>query len=146
MRKEEEAARRAEEAGGRLLAFRQYAVAYALAPEGEAEDRLADALVRVWKGANPKPGYPTALAGYLAQAQAHASAGRHEEAAVLYRHATRFCPWCAEAHYNLALILGEYRKYPEAVRALRRAQALLPEGPESDEIEGTLIAWELIGP
>ena len=105
---------------------------------------MADALIRLWKAANPKPGYPTALRRYLAQGQAAARDRRHEEAAVAYRQAARFCPWCAEANYNLAVILGEYQQYAEAKVALKRALELLPEGPEAQEASGTLIIWEAL--
>lgn len=141
---EEAAGKRAEEEGSPLAAFRRYALAYALSEEGQAEDRLADALIRTWKAATPRPDYPPGLKRMLAQAEACARDRRHEEAAVLYRQAARFCPWCAQAHYNAAMILGEYRQYAEAAKTLKRAVALLPEGPEVQEAQGALFTWETL--
>lgn len=142
---EEAEGKRAEEGGSLLAAFRHYAVAYALSLEEEGEGPLADALIRVWTRARPRPGYPPGLAYLLAQAQLYASQRRHEEAAVAYRQAARFCPWSAEAHYNAGMILGEYRRYGPAAESLKRARELLPEGPEAQEVDGMLITWELLG-
>ncbi len=144
-REEEAAGRGAEAEGSHLAAFRHYAAAYALSPAGADEDRLAEALIRTWKACSPKPAYPPALRTFLARAQFLAGEGSHEEAAAAYHQAARFCPWCAEAHFNEALILGEYQRYPEALRALRRALALLPEGPDAQEAEGMLLTWEMLG-
>ncbi len=144
-RQEEAAARAAEEERSFLAAFRHYAVAYALTVDEAGEERLADALIGAWKRCTPRPGYPMALVRFLAQGQAHARARRHEEAAIAYRQAARFCPWCAEAHYNQALILGEYRRYGQAATAMRRAREILPDGPEAQEAEGMLLTWELLG-
>ena len=90
------------------------------------------------------PGYPPPLKGYLAKGQALVQQRLHEQAAIAYRQAARYCPWAAEAHFNAALILGEYRHYPQAAAAMRRARALLPEGPQAQEAEGMLVTWELL--
>jgi tetratricopeptide (TPR) repeat protein len=142
---EETDAKRAEQEGSWLAAFRRYAVAYALSLQEEGEGDLADGLIRCWKKANPRPSYPPGLKFYLAQAQLLAGQQRHEDAASVYRLAARFCPWCAEAHFNQAMILGEYQRYAQAVPALKRALELLPDGPEYDEAQGALLTWELLG-
>lgn len=142
---EEAAARRAEAEGSPLAAFRHFAAAYALTVEPEQEDALADSLIRCWQSTKPRPGYPPALKTFLARAQFLAGEGNHEEAAAAYRQAARFCPWCAEAHLNEGLILGEYQRYPEAIRAMRRALALLPQGLDAQEAEGMLLTWEMLG-
>lgn len=141
----EAAGQRAEDAGARLSAFRKYAEAYALTIEPEAEERLTEALIRTWVAARPRPGYPPELKRYLAQAQLYAQRGSHEEAGVAYWQAARFCPWCAEAHYNQAVIMGEYRQYGRSAAAMKRALALLPEGPETSEANGLLFTWETLG-
>jgi tetratricopeptide (TPR) repeat protein len=145
-REEEEAGRDAETEGSPLAAFRHYAEAYALSAAGDEEDRLAGELIRAWKACSPRPAYPPALKTFLARGQFFAGEGSHEEAAAAYHQAARFCPWCAEAHFNEAVILGEYQRYPEAIRALRRAMTLLPEGPDAQEAEGMLLTWEMLGP
>ncbi len=146
-RAEEAAGRDAEAEGSPLAAFRHDALAYALSPPGAEEDRLAEVLLRSWQACAPRPAYPPALKTFLARAQFLAGEGNHEEAAAAYRQAARFCPWCAEAHFNEALILGEYQRYPEALRAMRRALVLLPSGsPDAQEAEGMLLTWEMLGP
>ena len=141
---ERAAAAGAEAEGSLLNAFRHAVAAYALSLEGEDEATQAETLVRLWKAASPRPGYPPGLKWHLARAQALAATRRHEEAALAYAQASRFCPWSAEAAYNAAMILGEYQRYAQAVPLLKRALALLPPGPEAQEAEGALFLWETL--
>lgn len=143
-RQEEALALAAEAEGSALAAFRHWATAYALTV-GEAEEmRRADALIAAWTRCRLRPGYPLPLKRYLARGQALVQQRLHEQAAIAYVQAARYCPWAAEAHFNAALLLGEYQHYPKAVAAMRRARALLPEGPQAQEAEGMLVTWELL--
>ena len=100
-----------------------------LVPGSADEERLAGTLGRVWKLCKPRPGFPPPLKRYLAQAPficGSAKGGRRCDGGALL-------PWCAEAFFNRALILG-IPAVCEAVSAMKRGGT--SSGGRNCEAEG----------
>jgi formylglycine-generating enzyme required for sulfatase activity len=53
-------------------------------------------------------------------------------------------PWWAEGHFKLALILGETKKYGDALREMKRDLLLAPDSPEAREAQDRIYQWESV--
>lgn len=67
---------------------------------------------------------------------------RFSDAAKLYRDALKVSPYWSDARYNRALILGELKRYPEAVAEMQRYLKLEPNSPERRAIQDKIYEWQ----
>ena len=70
--------------------------------------------------------------------------GKFEEAAKEYRKAVQFAPYIAKLYFNTAMISGELKKYPQAVRYMKTYLNLAPEAPNVRAAQDQIYKWEFM--
>jgi formylglycine-generating enzyme required for sulfatase activity len=101
-------------------------------------------VVNQYQAANPKPVMPEVARKYRVQAEFAVQEKRFDQAIELYGKALEIAPWWAEGHYNLALTLGETKKYRDAMREMRRFLLLAPDAPEARNAQDKIYQWESV--
>jgi len=59
-----------------------------------------------------------------------------------YAKALAIAPWWPEGRFNRALILGELKRYSEAVREMKRYLQLVPDAPNARASQDKIYEWE----
>ncbi len=77
-------------------------------------------VVAKYLAANPKPTLTEEARKFKVQAEFAAQEKRFDKAVELYGKALSIAPWWAEGHYQLALSLGESKKYRKAMAEMKR--------------------------
>lgn len=106
----------------------------------DATDPFQD-VVAQYRAANPKPEMPEVARKYKVQAEFAVQEKRTAQAIELYGKALEVAPWWPEGHYNLALVLGETKKYRAAMREMRRYLLLAPEARLAQD---KIYQWESV--
>lgn len=113
-------------------------------------DDVADSFQQVadqYRAAKPKPVMPESARKFKVQAEFAAQEKRLDQAIELYGKALEITPWWPEGHYGLALVLGEKKKYLDALREMKRYLMLAPEGAEARAAQDKIYQWEsVVGP
>src|SRR4029077_856471 len=65
-----------------------------------------------------------------------------DKAVELYGKALEIAPWWPEGHFNRALIMGETRKYGEAIREMKHYLLLVPDAPDAGASQDKIYQWE----
>jgi tetratricopeptide (TPR) repeat protein len=99
-------------------------------------------VVRKYLAANPKPGLPEEARKYKVQAEFAMQEKQFDKAAGLYGKALEIAPWWPEGHFNRALILGETKKYWEAMREMKRYLLLAPNASNARAAQDKIYQWE----
>lgn len=99
-------------------------LAQVLVGRGPGDQRLAVGYMRVVRAARPDSAPIAAATGTILTA-----GGLIYEAEAVLREAIRLEPGSAEAHNNLAVVLGKLKKHKEALAEQREAARLDPEDP-----------------
>lgn len=102
-----------------------------------------DEVAAKYVAAKPKPVLPEAARKFKVQAEFMVQEKQSDKAAVLYGKALDIAPWWPEGHFKLALLLGEAKKYRDAMREMKRYLQLEPEGNEARAAQDKLYQWEL---
>jgi formylglycine-generating enzyme required for sulfatase activity len=97
-----------------------------------------------YRAANPKPVMSELARKFRVQAEFAVQEKRLEQAIELYGKALEVAPWWPEGHYNLALLLGENKKYQDALREMKRYMLLAPEAPEARTAQDKIYQWESV--
>ena len=113
----------------------------AYADNGSAEFQE---VVNKYHAANPKPEMPELARKFRVQAEFAAQEKRLDKAIELYRKALDIVPWWPEGHYNLALVLGETKKYRDAMAEMQRYLLLSPAAPEARTAQDKIYQWESV--
>jgi formylglycine-generating enzyme required for sulfatase activity len=113
----------------------------AYADNGSAEFQE---VVNKYLAANPKPEMPELARKFRVQAEFAAQEKRLDKAIELYRKALDIVPWWPEGHYNLALVLGETKKYRDAMAEMQRYLLLSPAAPEARTAQDKIYQWESV--
>lgn len=85
---------------------------------------------------------PAAAAQSSSEARISANAGRVDEAIALIEKALAVAPEWPAGHYNLAILLSQEGKYPEAVNEMNTYLALLPTAPNASLAEKLVARWQ----
>jgi len=101
-------------------------------------------VVTQYQAANPKPVMPEVARKFRVQAEFAVQEKRLDQAIDLYRKTLDIVPWWPEGHYNLALVLGETKKYREAMREMSRYLLLAPEALETRAAQDKIYQWESV--
>jgi len=109
----------------------------------DAKDSFQE-VVNQYKSANPKPVMPEMARKYKVQAEFAAQEKRFDKAIELYGKALEIVPWWPEGHFNLALALGEAKKYKQAMLEMNRYLLLAPEAPEARAAQDKIYQWESV--
>lgn len=88
------------------------------------------------------PDLPEGAREYRVQAKDAFAQKRFEDAVTLYGKALRVAPWWPEGHFNQALILGEAACYEEAIAAMNRYIALVPDAPDVRAARDKIYQWK----
>jgi hypothetical protein len=112
----------AEEQGRTGEALHAWGLAYRYLPEADFEEQR-DRFVEACAAQEPGTASPFAIDQARVATEA-LDRGHLAEALSAYRRAVAAAPWWAEAHHNLALLLGSLALYPEARRQMGWYQAL----------------------
>ncbi|OIQ94439.1 serine/threonine-protein kinase pkn1 [mine drainage metagenome] len=94
--------------------------------------------------ANPKPVLSEEAHKYKVQAEFAVQEKRNDKAIELYGKALEIAPWWPEGHYQLALVLGETKKYRDAMREMKRYLLLAPAAPEARAAQDKIYQWESV--
>ena len=108
-----------------------------------ANDPFQD-VVTQYRAANPKPVMPELAHKFKVQAEFAVQEKRLDQALELYGKALDVAPWWPEGHYSLALVLGEKKKYGDALREMKRYLLLAPEAPEARAAQDKIYQWESV--
>lgn len=134
----------AKQAAGQVYdALDMYSEAWVkgLLPE-EREEAFA-ALARQYAMLSRKPELPEEARKFGVQAETAVRQKNHVAAVELYRSELRVAPWWPNAHYNLALILAELKRYPEATAEMQKYLALVPNAANARQAQDKMYGWEL---
>ncbi|HLP98774.1 MAG TPA: SUMF1/EgtB/PvdO family nonheme iron enzyme [Sideroxyarcus sp.] len=97
-----------------------------------------------YRAAKPKPALSEEARKYKVQAEFMVQEKQSDKAAALYGRALEIAPWWPEGHFKLALLLGESKKYNEAMREMKRYLLLAPDAPEAREAQDRIYQWETV--
>jgi formylglycine-generating enzyme required for sulfatase activity len=101
-------------------------------------------VVASYLAAKPKPVLSEEARKYKVQAEFMVQEKQPEKAVTLYGKALEVSPWWPEGHFKLALLLGETRKYRDAMREMNRYLQLEPEGADARAAQDKLYQWEVV--
>lgn len=101
-------------------------------------------VVAKYRAANPKPALPEEARKFKVQAEFMVQEKQADKAAALYGKALDAAPWWPEGHYKLALLLGDAKKYREAMREMKRYLQLEPNGADARAAQDKIYQWELV--
>lgn len=122
-----------------IVLFLACAPAYA----DSANDNFQE-VAKQYRAANPKPVMPEVGRKYKVQAEFAAQEKRFDKAIELYGKALEIAPWWPEGHFNLALVLGESKKYREAMVEMKHYLLLAPEAAEARAAQDKIYQWESV--
>lgn len=110
---------------------------------GNSSDNFQE-VVNQYRAASPKPEMPEVARKFRVQAEFAVQEKRLDKAIELYRKALDVVPWWPEGHYSLALVLGETKKYRDAMREMKRYLMLAPDAPEARNAQDKIYQWESV--
>lgn len=70
--------------------------------------------------------------------------GKFEEAVTQYRKAVEVAYYVAKLHFNMAMLYGKLKKYPQAIRHLETCLLLAPEAPNARAAKDQIYKWEFM--
>jgi len=70
--------------------------------------------------------------------------GDLEDAISEVKKAIRLAPFSAKLYFNTALIYGQLKNYPEAIRYIKIYLQAAPDAPNARAAEDQIIKWELL--
>ena len=100
--------------------------------------------VTQYRAANPKPEMPELARKFKVQAEFAVQEKRFEAAIELYGKALEIVPWWPEGRFNLALALGDTKKYKQAMREMNRYLLLAADAPEARAAQDKIYQWESV--
>ncbi len=109
----------------------------------DSNDPFVDIAAK-YRAAKPKPALPEEARKYKVQAEFLAQQKQTDKAIGLYRKALDIAPWWPEGHYQLALLLGETKKYRDAMAEMKHYLLLVPDAPEARAAQDRIYQWEVV--
>jgi formylglycine-generating enzyme required for sulfatase activity len=113
------------------------------ASAAEPTDPFLD-VVAQYKAAKPKPELSEEARKYKVQAEFMVQENQADKAIALYGKALELAPWWAEGHYKLGLLLGEKKKYRDAMVEMKRSLLLAPEADFARNAQDKIYQWEMV--
>jgi tetratricopeptide (TPR) repeat protein len=102
--------------------------------------------VEIYRNTKPKPVLSEEGRKYNVQAVAAFKDKQFSEAAEHYAQALKVAPWWPDGHFNRALILGELKRFGEAVREMNRYLQLVPDATNARAAQDKIYEWERFAP
>jgi formylglycine-generating enzyme required for sulfatase activity len=101
-------------------------------------------VVAKYLAAKPKPVLSEEARKFKVQAEFMVQEKQVGKAIELYGKALNIAPWWPEGHFQLALILGETKKYREATLEMKRYLLLAPDGADARSAQDKIYQWEMV--
>ena len=101
-------------------------------------------VVTNYLAANPKPQLPEEARKFKVQAEFAVQEKQFDLAIDLYGNALEIAPWWPDGHFNRALILGEAKKYWDAMREMKRYLLLAPDAPDARAAQDKIYVWDSV--
>lgn len=101
-------------------------------------------IVTKYLAAKPKPVLSEEAHKYKVQAEFMVQQKQLGKAMELYDKALNIAPWWPEGHFQLALLLGDTKKYRDASQEMKRYLMLAPDGPDARTAQDKIYQWELV--
>jgi len=101
-------------------------------------------VVASYRAANPKPQLPEEAHKFKVQAEFAVQEKQFDKAVELYGKALEIAPWWPQGHFNRAVILGETKKYREAMSEMKRYLLLVPDAPDARAAQNKVYQWESV--
>ena len=99
-------------------------------------------VVANYLAANPKPQLPEEARKFKVQAEFAVQEKQFDRAVELYGKALEIAPWWPQGYFNRAFILGEMKKYREAMREMKMYLRLTPDAPDARAAQDKVYQWE----
>jgi tetratricopeptide (TPR) repeat protein len=110
---------------------------------GQDESDRFSQVVAQYQSANPKPALPEDVRRLQVQAESALNRKQYGEAIDRYEEALRIAPWWANGHFNRALLLlGEAKRFIEAVSEMKKYLALEPGAKDARGAQDKVYQWE----
>lgn len=135
-------ARKAEADGDVGIAFGMYCKAYACSPDEEVVDEALANITRMYPKLTVVPELPESARRNFVQAEWHIKNEDHELSVEAFKQVTLCCPWHAQSHYNRGLILGQLKRYTEAIEEMKQYLALAPGAENARAVQDRIYLWE----
>ena len=101
-------------------------------------------VVAKYLAAKPKPVLSEDAYKYKVQAEFMVQEKQPGRAIELYGKALDIAPWWPEGHFQLGLLLGDARKFPDGAQEMRRYLQLEPQGEHARAAQDKIYQWELV--
>jgi formylglycine-generating enzyme required for sulfatase activity len=99
-------------------------------------------VVAKYRAANPKPELPEEARKFKVQAEFAVQEKQFDKAMGLYGKALEIAPWWPAGHFNRAVMLGEAKKYRDAMSEMKRYLLLVPDAPDARAVQDKIYQWE----
>jgi tetratricopeptide (TPR) repeat protein len=110
--------------------------------KGAVENDIFKEVAAAYRAAMPKPQLPEDARKFKVQAEFAVQEKRFDRAVELYGKALDIAPWWPEGHFNRALILGETKKYWDAIREMKRYLLLVPDASDARAAQDKIYVWD----
>jgi tetratricopeptide (TPR) repeat protein len=135
-------AQRAEADGDIAMAFGMFSKAHVWTPDPEVIDRTRGEIMRLYPKLTAPPEFPEAARRSFVQAEWHVKNEAYEAAVEAFSRVTICCPWHTQSYYNRGLILGQLKRYREAIEELKRYLILAPTAVNARTVQDRIYLWE----
>ena len=108
-------------------------------------DREFAETAAAYRAAFPKPQITEEVRRLKLQAEVMIDGRRFIDAARLYNEALNLAPWWPDGRFNRALLLGELKRYSEAITEMNRFLQLEENAPEARSARDKIYQWEAAG-
>jgi hypothetical protein len=95
-----------------------------------------------YRNATQKPALPEDVRKYKIQAEFAVRQKRFDDAADRYDQALQIASWWPQGHFNRALILGELKRYGEAIDEMNRYLLLVPDAQNVRAAKDKIYQWD----
>jgi len=79
---------------------------------------------------------------YALRGDVQTEEGKFEGAVKEYLHAVQVAPYIAKLYFNTAMVYGELKRYPQAIRSMKTYLQLAPEAPNARAAKNQIYKWE----
>jgi tetratricopeptide (TPR) repeat protein len=114
----------------------------AIADDTDNTNNSFQEVVAKYRAANPKPQLPEEARKFKVQAEFAVQEMQFDKAVDLYGKALDIAPWWPRGHFDRAFILGETKKYREAMSEMKRYLLLVPDAPDTRATQDLIYQWE----
>jgi tetratricopeptide (TPR) repeat protein len=98
--------------------------------------------VATYRAANPKPKISESVYRLSVIAAAAMRDQRIPDAIDAYDDALKIAPWWPQGQANIALALGEFRYYDDAIDHMKDYLALVPDAPDARQAQNKIYEWQ----